>query len=239
MSESTETIVQRVSVRLDMNCLFRILVTSVLLYQVSGRPVCKEGMYYDSVTNNCDPCSDICEYSEAQKTTVECRTKCPGYGSRGSRGLQRESMCPPQQYYDENVNRCDSCDSVCVNAEGEVCRRLCPEWPGITQTTTYGQDESTKMNLHALSLANVVVTYTPAPVIVLACIVVVTAAAGFCVLIIHLTRRKMCFWQPQQAKPDHLTGEGNPLTQPEDDRHCENNATQCHAAVISQPSNEM
>lgn len=56
-------------------------------------------------------------------------------------------------------------------------------------------------NNGSCSCVAVVVTHTSAPVIVLVCIVVVTAAAGFCVLIIHLTRRKMCFWQPQQAKP--------------------------------------
>lgn len=77
MSDLVETDFWRVLVKPHTN-IVRFLFASVLLCQVLGKPICEEGTYYDIVTDNCDPCSHICDYSEAQKTKAECETKCSG-----------------------------------------------------------------------------------------------------------------------------------------------------------------
>ncbi|XP_048248319.1 uncharacterized protein LOC124152020 isoform X2 [Haliotis rufescens] len=189
MSDSVETDVWRVLVKPHTN-IVRFLLASVLLCLVAGKPICEGGTYYDIVTDNCDPCSHICDYSEAQKTTTECETKCPEYGKRGSLHQQK---CPYLQYYDDVVSRCDSCESICLHAgpqdpgHQETCRRLCPVGSNV--------------------------------IIILATCVIAVAVVGL--LCVGVIRRKKSFCQRQhhpKPTPELLTGEGNPLTQPEDDK---------------------
>ncbi|XP_071107111.1 uncharacterized protein [Haliotis cracherodii] len=220
MPDSVETDVWRVLVKPHTN-IVRFLLASVLLCQVPGKPICEEGTYFDIVTDNCDPCSHICDYSEAQKTTAECETKCPEYGIRGS---LHQRKCPYLQYYDVAVSRCDSCESICLHAgpqdpgHEETCRRLCPEWPSIT---TVSPQDSTMKNPPNKSLANDNLPYTLVSnvIIILATCVITVAVAGL--LCVSVMRRKKSLCQRQhhpKPKPELLTGEGNPLTHPEDDK---------------------
>ncbi|XP_046549344.1 uncharacterized protein LOC124259281 [Haliotis rubra] len=215
MPDSVETDFRRALVKPSSNIVGFVLA-SVFLCTVLGKPICEVGTYYDTGTDNCDPCSHICENSEVQKTTAECETKCPGYGRRES---PHGRKCPYLHYYDAVVSRCDSCEGLCIHLGSherdheEKCRRHCPEWPGNSTTTVSPQD-STMTNSQNKSLVTYNLPYSL--VILLATCVVAVAAVG--VLCVFLIRRKKCFCQrPSKPIPELLTGEGNPLTHPEDD----------------------
>ncbi|XP_067671916.1 uncharacterized protein [Haliotis asinina] len=210
MSDSVETDIWRALVKPNTN-MVRFVLASVFLCTVLGKPICEGGTYYDTGTDNCDPCSDICDYSEVQKTITECETKCPGSPDG--------PKCPHLQYYDAVVSRCDSCEGLCLQEKTQQrdienkCQRLCPEWSGKNKTVS-AQDTTMKNNTNLpYSLVIIVI------ILFATCVVAVAAVGG---LWVFLIRKKKCFCQrPSKPTPELLTGEGNPLTQPEDENHCD------------------
>ncbi|XP_071105500.1 uncharacterized protein [Haliotis cracherodii] len=84
---------------------------------------CNPGVsYLDPATGHCDPCSDICEFTQAQRTQKRCQDMCPGY-------KPMVHQCPPQHYYDVNVDRCEPCESLCLHPHTrDDCQKLCPDW---------------------------------------------------------------------------------------------------------------
>ncbi|XP_067671906.1 uncharacterized protein [Haliotis asinina] len=128
-----------------------LVFVGLALPSVLTSNVCDPGVsYLDPATGNCDPCSDICEFSRAQRTATKCRDMCPGY-----KPIHRQ--CHPQHYYDVNVDRCEPCGSLCLppHARRGDCQRLCPDWSDLNSSSTSSHTEP-KMIFPANSSA-----YTP------------------------------------------------------------------------------
>ncbi|XP_046549333.1 uncharacterized protein LOC124259270 [Haliotis rubra] len=99
--------------------------------------ICNPGVsYLDPATGNCDPCSDICEFTRAQRTVTRCRDMCPGY-------KPIHHQCPVQHFYDVNVDRCEHCRSLCLppHARRDDCQRLCPDWSDQNTSSTSSHTE--------------------------------------------------------------------------------------------------
>ncbi|KAL8564323.1 hypothetical protein ACOMHN_004380 [Nucella lapillus] len=89
-----------------------------------GQPPCPIFHFFDTGTELCEHCRDLCDHAKVWKTEEQCQTLCKDYVTA--------KQCRHGQYYDEQTGTCSPCDELCrhhdIRRTTVQCKTSCPDY---------------------------------------------------------------------------------------------------------------